>query len=603
MTDREAFVAAIADTPRDDAPRLVYADWLDEHGEPERAAFIRLQCRAARLRPGTVERTDALRRADDLAAEHEADWLGDWASCLVTRDYHRGFLRRVRMTAEQFLEHGEQLFRAEPARRLELVKVPTGWTCDHGDPLEADAIRAVVGHPAFAGVRELAVVNRFGREDVETWLTSLAAATHVTKLRALGPATRFQLHNQFSDRFGLGEPALAAFCAAPHLRSLRSIDLGSCPLREVVDKDALAEYVAGATFARNLRRLNLSYCRLTAKGLRRVAAGAVFGRLRHLDLTDNPAGPDAPAAVFHSPHLTAVSSVGLNANHLRAFAASPMAKRVFRLAVRWADRNGWEYDPPEVPGWAELIAAAPPPARLTLKNHNPGAGAFRLMRRAGWLRRLHELDLSGDSQSGAYRSSGVFRGLFRPGVMPRLARLRLHEVGDPRLLEALAAWPGLSRLESLDLGDDYHGRFKPTNFAPEHPIGRLRRLEGVILSTDEDVDQFLALPGLENLTSLQVSFLGHYDRAIHRYTDAVVLTEAAADRLIRSERLARLTDLTLGFGYTRRVEFHIAPQFADPAVMPRLRTLHLYVSRDGTSADRPGIAGVQARFGLRLIAW
>jgi uncharacterized protein (TIGR02996 family) len=49
--------------------------------------------------------------------------------------------------------------------------------------------------------------------------------------------------------------------------------------------------------------------------------------------------------------------------------------------------------------------------------------------------------------------------------------------------------------------------------------------------------------------------------------------------------------------------FHIASQFADPAVMPRLRTLHLYVSRDSTSADRPGIAGVRAWLGLRLIAW
>ena len=29
--------------PHDDAPRLVLADWLDEHGEPERAEFIRCQ--------------------------------------------------------------------------------------------------------------------------------------------------------------------------------------------------------------------------------------------------------------------------------------------------------------------------------------------------------------------------------------------------------------------------------------------------------------------------------------------------------------------------------------------------------------------------------
>ena len=41
MSDNEAFVRAIAEHPDDDAPRLVYADWLEEHGQPERAEFIR----------------------------------------------------------------------------------------------------------------------------------------------------------------------------------------------------------------------------------------------------------------------------------------------------------------------------------------------------------------------------------------------------------------------------------------------------------------------------------------------------------------------------------------------------------------------------------
>src|SRR5579884_1935214 len=43
-TDEDwAFLAAINAAPRDDAPRLIYADWLDEHGDPERAEFIRIQ--------------------------------------------------------------------------------------------------------------------------------------------------------------------------------------------------------------------------------------------------------------------------------------------------------------------------------------------------------------------------------------------------------------------------------------------------------------------------------------------------------------------------------------------------------------------------------
>src|SRR4051794_27217534 len=41
----EAFLGDIIEHPDDDAPRLVYADWLDENGNPERAEFIRAQVR------------------------------------------------------------------------------------------------------------------------------------------------------------------------------------------------------------------------------------------------------------------------------------------------------------------------------------------------------------------------------------------------------------------------------------------------------------------------------------------------------------------------------------------------------------------------------
>src|SRR5262249_13022193 len=40
----EAFVQDVRENPDDPAPRLVYADWLDENGDADRAEFIRLQC-------------------------------------------------------------------------------------------------------------------------------------------------------------------------------------------------------------------------------------------------------------------------------------------------------------------------------------------------------------------------------------------------------------------------------------------------------------------------------------------------------------------------------------------------------------------------------
>jgi uncharacterized protein (TIGR02996 family) len=41
MTDRSALLRAIRESPGDVAPRLAYADWLRDHGEPDLADLIR----------------------------------------------------------------------------------------------------------------------------------------------------------------------------------------------------------------------------------------------------------------------------------------------------------------------------------------------------------------------------------------------------------------------------------------------------------------------------------------------------------------------------------------------------------------------------------
>ena len=49
MIQHDGFLQAIDEAPEDDAPRLVYADWLEDNGDPDRAEFIRCQVRLARL--------------------------------------------------------------------------------------------------------------------------------------------------------------------------------------------------------------------------------------------------------------------------------------------------------------------------------------------------------------------------------------------------------------------------------------------------------------------------------------------------------------------------------------------------------------------------
>src|SRR5262245_42711851 len=49
LTQHDALLRAVLDKPADDSSRLVYADWLEENGESERAEFIRVQCEVVRL--------------------------------------------------------------------------------------------------------------------------------------------------------------------------------------------------------------------------------------------------------------------------------------------------------------------------------------------------------------------------------------------------------------------------------------------------------------------------------------------------------------------------------------------------------------------------
>jgi uncharacterized protein (TIGR02996 family) len=66
VSDRAALLAAIKAFPDEDTPRLVFADWLDEHGENAHAALIRYSCSAAFGNRRTAEYRRALKIAQTL---------------------------------------------------------------------------------------------------------------------------------------------------------------------------------------------------------------------------------------------------------------------------------------------------------------------------------------------------------------------------------------------------------------------------------------------------------------------------------------------------------------------------------------------------------
>jgi uncharacterized protein (TIGR02996 family) len=79
LSQHEAFLRVIFDTPEDDTARLVYADFLQEQGEEDRASFIRIECEFWRC-PLDDPRRDSLyialhRLRRQFPATHAWPWV------------------------------------------------------------------------------------------------------------------------------------------------------------------------------------------------------------------------------------------------------------------------------------------------------------------------------------------------------------------------------------------------------------------------------------------------------------------------------------------------------------------------------------------------
>jgi uncharacterized protein (TIGR02996 family) len=94
MSEREAFQRAICENPDDDTPRLVFADWLQEHGEEERAEFIRLQIQLARRTYQPREAVQLKQREQQFLAR-ALRWKGEVPGVDYVQ-FARGFVEYAR---------------------------------------------------------------------------------------------------------------------------------------------------------------------------------------------------------------------------------------------------------------------------------------------------------------------------------------------------------------------------------------------------------------------------------------------------------------------------------------------------------------------------
>lgn len=149
MSERAALISAVLDDLADDTPRLVFADWLEENGESERAEFVRCQIEAAALPEKGRSKSKPAKRAAALLKKHETRWreavgLVNWGG-----NYVRGFLTGVRFLSREFADRAGAVLALEPA---ELHLRLHNSTDDDDTPVTPKWVAAFAKNPALRSV-------------------------------------------------------------------------------------------------------------------------------------------------------------------------------------------------------------------------------------------------------------------------------------------------------------------------------------------------------------------------------------------------------------------------------------------------------------------
>ena len=143
LTQQQLYAAVLAE-PDADEPRLVYADYLDERGDP-RGEFIRLQCELADL-PAEDQRYGELRwREQQLLTKHARQWVKElpkianftWGieysaePCQVAswtrRWFRRGFVEEGTFKHPKFTRDFDKVREHAPVRYLRFNAQPDNW--------------------------------------------------------------------------------------------------------------------------------------------------------------------------------------------------------------------------------------------------------------------------------------------------------------------------------------------------------------------------------------------------------------------------------------------------------------------------------------------
>ena len=184
MAEHTGFLRDIIDNPDDDVPRLIYADWLEDNGRPERAELIRVQDVLARHHPHYAPR-ELEARESVLLVRHRRPILQPFLDIGLTPvadgyDYgddrgftfhfRRGFVEALEVwcadAARQFVDQADDIFALTPLLHLRFNATPCNSE-DEGrfEPLDLETLRRLLALPQLRRLRSLDLCDNGLRDD------------------------------------------------------------------------------------------------------------------------------------------------------------------------------------------------------------------------------------------------------------------------------------------------------------------------------------------------------------------------------------------------------------------------------------------------------
>ncbi|VTR91649.1 Repeat-companion domain TIGR02996 OS=Singulisphaera acidiphila (strain ATCC BAA-1392 / DSM 18658 / VKM B-2454 / MOB10) GN=Sinac_4455 PE=4 SV=1 [Gemmata massiliana] len=287
MDNGRLLLQAIKSHPRERVPRLIYADWLEENGQPERAQFIRLNT-TQEMTTNNTERAVSARQANQIEKKYKSFWCQPG---LNPKDVeYRDGMPFLHIEADRFLRDIETILVNHP----DIIGVNI-----INDLLEANLTEQAARSPLLANFNQLAFSGFYRPTDeligVLVQNPALAQVTH--------------LSFPFPEISDAGAQAIAQ---CHYLSVLTSLTIMR---RRALTPEGFVALSSGI-YSDSLEHLSYSMCYLSDNHIRAIAEdGPKLPNLKTLDLSlswSTRTGLVSIASSTRLPSSTTLEISGIN---------------------------------------------------------------------------------------------------------------------------------------------------------------------------------------------------------------------------------------------------------------------------------------------------